>query len=229
MADATATDAKLTQYLTEAYSKEKELETALEAHIAMTTRPPYKKRLKEHLAETKRHAKALERRVKKISGEKPDAGVVAKATAPATKAKALTKGPLHALRGTGEAEKMLKNAKTEYWNEHEEIATYTAIETLASAVKDRETAKLARSIRREEERMANFLERQITSLTKAVVQEEIPSKERRAGTAKANTNSRTSSTGSRSSSTRKTGGSRKKSSRSGAKRSGRTARSPSRT
>ena len=35
------------------------------------------------------------------------------------------------VRGVGEAEKMLKNAKTEYFNEHEEIATYTAIETLA--------------------------------------------------------------------------------------------------
>ena len=39
---------------------------------------------------------------------------------------------------------MLKNAKTEYFNEHEEIATYLAIETLATKVGDRETAQLAR-------------------------------------------------------------------------------------
>ena len=39
---------------------------------------------------------------------------------------------------------MLKNAKTEYFNEHEEIATYTAIETLAESLGDTETAKLAR-------------------------------------------------------------------------------------
>ena len=66
----------------------------------------------------------------------------------------MAKGPLHAVRGSGEQEKMLKNAKTEYFNEHEEIATYLAIETLAERVKDSETAKLARAIRREEERMA---------------------------------------------------------------------------
>ena len=45
MAELTARDAKLIQYLNEAYGKEKQLETALEAHIAMTTRAPYRKRL----------------------------------------------------------------------------------------------------------------------------------------------------------------------------------------
>jgi ferritin-like metal-binding protein YciE len=170
----TAKDAKLTQYLTEAYAKEMELETALQAHIAMTTRPPYKKRLKEHLRETKRHAKQLERRIKQISGSGPSL------TAKATKLIATAKGPLHMVRGASEQERMLKNAKTEYFQEHEEIATYTAIEVLAESVGDAETAKLARSIRREEERMARFLERQIGPLTKAVVQEEIPAAERRA-------------------------------------------------
>ena len=33
-------DTKLIQYLNEAYGKKKELETALQAHIAMTTRRP---------------------------------------------------------------------------------------------------------------------------------------------------------------------------------------------
>ena len=44
---------------------------------------------------------------------------------------AATKGPVHMVRGSGEQEKMLKNAKTEYFNEHEEISTYLAMETLA--------------------------------------------------------------------------------------------------
>jgi len=100
-------------------------------------------------------------------------------TAAASKAVAAAQGPLHMLRGTGEAEKMLKNAKTEYANEFEEIATYTAIETLAESVGDKETAKLARAIKREEERMAKFLEGQIPVLTKSVAREEIPASERR--------------------------------------------------
>ena len=52
----TARDAKLLQYLNEAYAKERELEAALQAHIGMTTRKPYAKRLREHLSETKDHA-----------------------------------------------------------------------------------------------------------------------------------------------------------------------------
>ena len=93
--------------------------------------------------------------------------------------KALAKGPAHALRGVGEAEKMLKNAKTEYWNEHEEIGTYLAIEALAEKVGDRETAKLAKGIRGEEERMAKFLAGQIKSLSGAVATAEVPSAQRR--------------------------------------------------
>jgi ferritin-like metal-binding protein YciE len=205
-------EAKLTQYLTEAYAKEKELETALEAHIGMTTRAPYKKRLKEHLRETKSHSKQLERRIKQISGSGPAL------TAKAQKLIATAKGPLHAVRGGSEQEKMLKNAKTEYWNEHEEIATYTAIEVLATSVKDTETAKLARSIRRDEERMAKFLERQIGPLTKAVVQEEIPASERRASSngsrRRSSTRSRSASNGSRRTSRSRSSSRRKSSSRS---------------
>jgi ferritin-like metal-binding protein YciE len=177
----TIKQAKLIQYLSEAYAKEKELETALEAHIGMTTRKPYRKRLQDHLKETKGHARELERRIKKIGGGGPQLADKVTGT-PLAKAKSLAKGPLHMVRGTGEAEKMLKNAKTEYFNEHEEIATYTAIETLAESVGDADTAKLARTIRRDEERMAKYLATQIPVLTKAVVSEEVPASERRNGT-----------------------------------------------
>jgi ferritin-like metal-binding protein YciE len=173
MADLNERDAKLVQYLNEAHGKEKELETALQAHIAMTTKAPYKKRLQQHLRETKNHAKQLERRIKKLGG-----GGHAIQTVVA-KTMAVAKGPLHMVRGSGEQEKMLKNAKTEYFNEHEEISTYLAIETFAERVGDKETAKLARGIRREEERMAKFLEGQIKSLSGAVVSEEIPAAQRR--------------------------------------------------
>jgi ferritin-like metal-binding protein YciE len=173
MADMNERDAKLVQYLSEAYGKERELEAALQAHIAMTAKGPYKKRLQQHLKETKQHAKQVERRIKKLGGGGQTLqGAVGKLTAAA-------KGPLHAIRGSGEQEKMLKNAKTEYFNEHEEIATYLAIETLAEKVQDSETAKLARGIRREEEKMANFLQGQIKSLTGAVAREDIPAAQRR--------------------------------------------------
>ncbi|HEY2718359.1 MAG TPA: DUF892 family protein [Solirubrobacteraceae bacterium] len=188
MAELSVRESKLVQYLNEAYGKEKELETALAAHIAMTTRPPYKKRLREHLTETKRHARELEKRVKGLGGTPqtvplegldPIAKGAGAAVELAGRAAAAAQGPLHAIRGTGEQEKMLKNAKSEYADEHEEIATYMAIETLAEALGDSQTAKLARAIRRQEESMAGFLQRQIPSLAKAVARTEIPASERR--------------------------------------------------
>ena len=190
MAELQEREAKLIQYLNEAYGKERELETSLQAHIQLTTRDTYKKRLKDHLRETKQQAKGLERRIKQLGGKAeavvvpgPDvaseaASVVASV---ANKAVAATKGPLHAVRGTSEPETMLKNAKTEFWNEAEEIANYNAIETLAEAVGDKDTAKLARQYRREEERMSKFLERTIPQLTKEVVKTEIPAAQRNGG------------------------------------------------
>lgn len=231
MADLNARDSKLVQYLNEAYGKEKELETALEAHIAMTTRDPYRKRLRQHLTETKRHARELERRVKQLGGS-PQAvpidgpGALAKGAEVAQdlagRAVAAAQGPLHMLRGTGEEEKMLKNAKSEYSDEHEEIATYSAIEVLATAVGDGDTAKLARAIRREEESMARFLERQITALTKAVVQAEIPARERavtrRRRTARSASKARSSTAGAAASRTRSASGSASKAKRATAPR-----------
>jgi len=222
MADLNARERKLVQYLNEAYGKEKELETALQAHIAMTTRAPYKKRLREHLTETKRHAREVERRVKQLGGsaqivpiEAPDA--IAKGADTAVeivgRATAAAQGPLHALRGTGEQEKMLKNAKSEFADEHEEIATYTAIETLAEELGDSETAKLARAIRREEQSMARFLERQIPVLTKAVVQAEIPVAQRRSARGSRATRSRSKASGSHS----KASGSRSASAKAGSR------------
>jgi ferritin-like metal-binding protein YciE len=188
MTELTTRDTKLIQYLNEAYGKEKELETALEAHITLTTRDAYRKRLKDHLKETKAQAKGLERRIKQLGGKAEIvpapavvSGAASKAVSAANKAVSAAKGPLHAVRGTSEPEKMLKNAKTEFWNEHEEIANYNAIETLAEALGDKETAKLAREYRRQEERMAKFLDRTIVSLTKEVVRTEIPAAERNGG------------------------------------------------
>jgi ferritin-like metal-binding protein YciE len=230
--EVSAKDTKLLQYLNEAYGKEKQLVTALQAHIGMTSRAPYKKRLQQHLRETKDHAKQLERRIKKLGGKAalgadlpgPEA-VTETVAAAAGRAVALAQGPLQVLRGTGEAEKMLKNAKDEYHEEAEEIANYTAIETLADVVGDKETAKLARGIRREEERMAKFLAKLIPQLTKAVAQEEIPAAERQSGrrsSSRRKSSSSSSSSGrasssSRSSSSRSSGGSRSRSTSSGSR------------
>lgn len=179
MADPNERDAKLIQYMSEAYGKERELEVALQVDIAMTTKDPYKKRLKEHLKETKAHAKALDKRIRKLGGGK---GTVQAVQGLVGQVTAVAKGPLHAVRGDGQQEKMLKNAKTQFTAENEEISTYLALEVFATKVGDTETAKLARAIRKDEERMAKFLEGQIRQLAGATAVDEVPARLRRSAT-----------------------------------------------
>src|SRR4051794_26359939 len=211
--EMTERDAKIVQYLNDAYATERKLEIALQAHIAMTPRADYKKRLRDHLKETKAHARLVARRIKALGGGEaetmslpgPDAVVkgATGAKAAVQRAAAIAQGPLHAVRGTGQQERMLKNARTEYQDEAEEIATYRAIEALAKAVGDKETAKLARDIGREEKRMADFLVGIIDQLALDVVHDEIPVAEiggapaTRRTASGARTTARAKSTGSR--------------------------------
>jgi ferritin-like metal-binding protein YciE len=221
MPETTQRDLKLVQYLNDAYATERRLEIALQAHIAMTPRRDYKARLREHLKETKAHARAVARRIKQLGGdpetvslpgpEPVAAGVRAVQTA-AQQAAALAQGPLHAMRGTSKQERMLKNARTEFQDEAEEIANYRAIEALSKAVGDKDTAKLARDIQREEKRMSDFLAGIIDQLAIDVVQEELPEEEI-SGTARRTNGRRTASrsrsgAGSRSASAAKSGTSR---------------------
>jgi ferritin-like metal-binding protein YciE len=207
--DLPAGTAKLIQYLNEAYGTERRLEVALQAHLGLASRTTYKKRLRDHLAETKRHGREVSRRIKQLGGSAetidlpgPDAfgGVAQRAVAGAQRAVAMAQGPMHAIRGTGDEEKQLKNAKTEYASEAEEIATYQAIIAVAQSVGDQDTVKLARSILRDEERMLGFLEKEIPRMAGAVVVAEVPrgqrvtkAKGRRRGASAKRSSSRTSS------------------------------------
>jgi ferritin-like metal-binding protein YciE len=183
VSETPARDAKLVQLLNEAYTKEKQLETALQAHVQVTTRDDYAKRLKDHLKETKSHATQVSRRIKQLGGNPetvslPGPEGLSKAAESVSdvvgKAKAAAQGPLHAVRGSGEQDKMLRNARTEYQEEAHEIATYTVIGSLATAVGDTQTAKLARDILRQEERMQQFLAELLPQLSVDVAHDEIP-------------------------------------------------------
>ena len=238
-----ARDLKLVQYLNEAYGKEKQLETALTADISLTIDKTYRKRLQDHLKETRNHARLLKSRIKALGGtaeEAPVPGpdavkeVASGAVNLANRAVAAAKGPAHMLRGTGDQEKQLKNAKTQYWNEFEEIATYYAIETFAEVVGDKETQKVAKQIRREEERMARFLERLIPKLARSTAREEVPAALRNGSPngarASRSSSKRSRSTKSRSrSTTKKKSTSRSRSTKTRARGTARTTKKKART
>jgi ferritin-like metal-binding protein YciE len=175
-----ARDAKLVQWLQEAHAKETELVRDLQAHITLTEKQAYKKRLQKHLIETRAHKRQVASRVKKLGGALTDGPVPEAVSAAAGTAVAAVKGQLGAARAmlTEQAETHLRNAQEELREEHVEIAIYARIEAFARAVGDSETAKLAAAIRRDEERMAKYLSAELERLVRDVVRAEVPRDQR---------------------------------------------------
>jgi ferritin-like metal-binding protein YciE len=238
-------DARLVQWLQEAYTKEAELEADLTQHIGLTQKAPYKKRLQDHLKETRDHKRRVERRLKQLGGTAGGGGGLPGPVGEvAGKTVSLVKGQIGLARAavTDQVETHLRNAQEELREEHVEIALYTRIERFATEVGDKETAALVKAIRREEERMAKYLDAELGRLVKELVRKEIP-RDQRGGTTSRSRSSRgagsrrtTGSTGtSRSTETRSTASrsasSRSTSSRSSGGRSGggSASRSPARS
>jgi ferritin-like metal-binding protein YciE len=234
-------DTKLITWLNEAHAKEAELEADLTAHIALTQKLAKNTRLQKHLTETRSHKRQVASRIKKLGGEATSGvqlpGVPGALGEVAGKAVAAVKGQVGTARAavTEQAETHLRNAQEELREEHVEIAIYSRIATFAEEVGDRETAQLAKAIRRDEERMAKFLDAELGRLVKDVIRAEIP-RDQRGGTrrrrtrratpsSRAGTTRRSTSSGSSrasSSSASRSSGSRASSSRSGSTRGGST-------
>ncbi|HUA72696.1 MAG TPA: DUF892 family protein [Solirubrobacteraceae bacterium] len=195
-------DAKLATWLSEAHAKEAELEADLNAHIALTQKPAYKKRLQQHLKETRDHKRRVAARIKKLGGTSGQGLLAVPATVGdvAGKTVAAVKGQVGVARAlvSEQAETHLRNAQEELREEYTEIAIYSRIEVLANEVGDRETARLARDIRRDEARMAKYLAAELGRLVKDVVRAEIPRDQR---ATPARTRSKRSSSSSRARST----------------------------
>jgi ferritin-like metal-binding protein YciE len=161
---------KVVQYLNEAHASEMALVRVLQSQIAMTPRGSYRSGLEKHLGETRNHAQRVQKRLGELGqGGNPLQVLGGVAESVVGQALAFAKTPLDLVRGSGGEEKVLKNAKDACATEALEIATYTSIERLARAVGDEQTAKLAASIRADEEKMLERILREIPKLTGAVV------------------------------------------------------------
>jgi ferritin-like metal-binding protein YciE len=171
------TEQKIVQYLSEAHAIEQALLTMLKSQIAMTPSGSYRDALESHLRETRDHAKRVQRRLDEIGrGNNPIQVGVGLLQSVVGQALALGKTPLDLLRGSGGEEKVLKNAKDACATEALEIATYTAIERLASSTGDEATRALADSIRADEQRMLDRILKEIPKLTEAVVRAKLHGK-----------------------------------------------------
>jgi ferritin-like metal-binding protein YciE len=166
----TSDKTKLVQYLNEAHATEVALVRVLQEQIAMTPRGAYRSALEKHLRETRSHAERVDaRRGELQGGGNPLGSIVGLAQDAVGQALALAKAPLDMVRGSGGEEKVLKNAKDACATEALEIATYIALEHVARALGDDQTAELAISIREDEEAMLERIERELPRLARAVV------------------------------------------------------------
>jgi ferritin-like metal-binding protein YciE len=167
-------DQKVVQYLNEAHASEIGLVSVLRSQVAMTPRGSYRDGLEKHLDETRDHARRIQDRLGELEqGRNPLQVVVGFTEMLISQSLALGKTPFDLIRGTSGEEKVLKNAKDACATEALEIATYTALERLADQVADGRTAKLAASIRGDEERMLQRILREIPKLTDAVIAADI--------------------------------------------------------
>jgi ferritin-like metal-binding protein YciE len=164
------TQKKILQYLNEARATEAGLVRVLQSQIALTPRGDYRTALEHHLRETRQHGARVQRRLDELgAGKARTQSAIGAAETALAQGIAIGKLPLDLLRGHGGAEKVLKNAKDAAATEALEIATYTALERLARALGDDTTARLAASIREEEERMLATILDVIPGLTEDVL------------------------------------------------------------
>ncbi|HVL81967.1 MAG TPA: DUF892 family protein [Actinomycetota bacterium] len=154
----------LASYVRDAHAMEENVLVMLDSMIRTTEDEQMRQRLEEHKTETQEHSRLLEERLDAM-----DTGGTAIKDIPARMG-AFAKGMADLIR----SDKPGKNARDGYVTEHLEIAAYQLLERLAERAGDHSTAEVARRIRADEERMAEFInERWDRVLEMTLVQEEV--------------------------------------------------------
>ena len=138
---------KLVDYIQDAHAMEQNVLRMLDSMIATTTDQETVARLQQHRGETERHEQLLRGRLEALGA---GAAPIAEATAVAG---AMAKGVGDRVR----PDKPGKNARDGYITEHTEIAAYELLERLATRAGDPATAQVARTIRQDEEAMAQWI------------------------------------------------------------------------
>jgi ferritin-like metal-binding protein YciE len=169
-----AGETRVVDYLREARRDELALARTLRSHIAVAPRGAYRSGLQGYLDETRGHARRVQRRLGELdAGDGPlkssawavreaGAGIVARG-----------RGPLNRLRRASPEERLLSGAQYGCATEGMVIATYAALELVARSAGDDDTARLASSIRDEEERMLEWLRHEILKLTDPFIRGEL--------------------------------------------------------
>ena len=169
----------LVQYLREARATEAGLTQTLQAHIAATPPSDHRERLERHLETTRSHEQMLAARLRELEGGDPLRQALDIVYAPVGYSLGIARGATRAMLSVldlprtlllrepepSPADRVLRNVRAESASSALELATYTAIERIAEAQGDEETARLAAELRADEEEMAEYLRGAVVELS----------------------------------------------------------------
>jgi ferritin-like metal-binding protein YciE len=146
----------LIQWLRDAHAMEEQAETMLSGQLSRLEHyPELSSRIQLHLEETKQQASRLQSCLDGIgegTSSMKDAGGKLMATA-------------QSISGVFAGDEVMKGSLASYTFEHMEIASYTILIAAANAAGETEVARICEQNLREEEAMAEWLERNLASTT----------------------------------------------------------------
>lgn len=152
---------RLLQWLRDAHAAEEQAETMLNGMASrIENYPELKARVEQHVKESQRHAELVSQCIERRDGGTSlakDAG-----------AKVLAMG--QALSGMFAGDEVLKGSIASYAFEAMEIASYRILISTAREIGDQETARVCEEILRDEEAMADWLQRNLDALTHAYLE-----------------------------------------------------------
>ncbi|MFL5884826.1 MAG: hypothetical protein ACJ77M_07125 [Thermoleophilaceae bacterium] len=170
----------LIEYLREARGAELDAAERLAEAIGRTARADHRVHLESHLDQEREHATLLEARLRELHFSQGALGTLAGIAHGALGVGVgLVSAPLRLVRASASPAETLRNAEELAASEAHEVARYTALERLAKRSGDAKTARLARSIRRQEEDQLDLLRREIPRLADHVLGDDVaPAKPR---------------------------------------------------
>ncbi len=170
----------LAAHVAEAAGGEREIESHLAAHLLLVTRAQHHARLERHIEGGKARVDRLERRLKDLGGSvrsipkpsKPAKQVRGAAKTAQSRATKVAEDSAKKVRDAAELRRVLEAARDEQEEALRQTGAYNALRALAKASGDKDTAKLAKRLRKEHKEWAEFLTEEMKSLSKKLVKAE---------------------------------------------------------
>jgi ferritin-like metal-binding protein YciE len=138
--------AKLVEYVQNVHAMEQNVLLMLDSVILTTKDAELAAMFEEHKAETRRHERRLNERLRALGG--------LSLTSTGKDLGAIAAAQVKGIADLWRTDKAVRNARDAFVTEHMEIAAYEVLERLAERVGDAQTAEVARENRAEQEAMA---------------------------------------------------------------------------